>query len=777
MGASADEPFGVKLLRPDSLAGWDHGISPPVGWTITDGKLSGKADSTPLLSGFTAGDFELRFRWSVAGGGAWKVLLPQVPSGNGLELVLREGEHCGQLTNGNEELVPGGKVEPIADGMHTATIRRAGRKFSLAVDDKRLYEVDIQADRRFGLGLAVVEGEAALAGLRWKEPDGRAIFNGKDLAGWLCPGNLGAWKAENDELVLHPGGGNYIRTEKQFANFTLELEYKMKKGGNSGIAIRTPPGGWPSGDGMELQLDDHPGISRGSCFAIYGNMPPLARADKSEQYNHVVVKADGWMISVWCNGELIQQCNTLNHPELKHRYLTGWIGFQDHNAWIRIRNLRVLEAPDGRGLDAWYQPRNKLATGVMVDRLMNSERLSVADGITSGAVAKTITGDNPAEHVLAELTGPGAVVRVARSNDHGRLAFYFDGEDKPRVECNPGDLWRAMPEITEDSNPVPTCLAYRKSLKVVLRDAKQAAYRFDFVTFPEEVEVETFRGLKLSQPRGWLEAAVYRSNRFRYNWAGPRENDPMPRLESERKTVGPGKTEQLIHVEDTGIVHWLRLNANARVLASNDLWLEVSIDGQSSPAISAPARYWFPGLIEGGNYRNFVLVSQNGKPTNVLAMPFADGIAISARNCGDQPIDGVSAEISVQHATDQTRDEITGRMRLRGVFQPAQDGTNELINQQGAGRWVALVYQEPEGEQTGIAQLAVDGKPADGWPADDLDAFLGRSGDFRAALSGRTGGLCWRYLLLAPVEFQESLVLKTNANKVGDRLVLFYLKE
>jgi len=45
-GASrADDGFGVNLLRPDCLAGWDYADPPPAGWTIADGRLSGTADS------------------------------------------------------------------------------------------------------------------------------------------------------------------------------------------------------------------------------------------------------------------------------------------------------------------------------------------------------------------------------------------------------------------------------------------------------------------------------------------------------------------------------------------------------------------------------------------------------------------------------------------------------------------------------------------------------------------------------------------------------------
>jgi hypothetical protein len=75
----------------------------------------------------------------------------------------------------------------------------------------------------------------------------------------------------------------------------------------------------------------------------------------------------------------------------------------------------------------------------------------------------------------------------------------------------------------------------------------------------------------------------------------------------------------------------------------------------------------------------------------------------------------------------------------------------------------------------------VDGQSRDGWSAADLDPFFGKPGEsnnFFRALSGRKAGLAWRYMLLEPVSFEHSLVLKPNpGDKLGSRLALFYLKK
>ena len=407
----AARPIDVPLLRPDSLAGWDHHPTPPRGWMIDGGRLSGTHDSTPLLSGWTLGEFELRLRWAVRDGGVLVFSLPEVPSTPGLALYLKEGARCGLLFNATEVLDAGSST-PASDGdSHTAVIRRGGGVFSLEVDGRRLYQVPLDSERRFGLMLSVKRGSADIEDLRLSEPLGEPIFNGHNLSGWWTPGDKSAWAAQNNELVLVGNGGDYLRSEKLYDNFTLSLEYKLAKGGNSGIGLRTARTAWPSGDGMELQLGDLPGVDGHHTMSIYRNVPPFARSDRPQQWNHVVVKADGRIITAWMNGELVQNVNTARQPELKHRHLKGWIGIQDHGAKIQVRNMYVLEAPDGLGLDAWYAPRPEPAGQIVLDRLMNSDRLSRDDALGSGVVTRSV--DDTGEHVLADcystswMTWPG----------------------------------------------------------------------------------------------------------------------------------------------------------------------------------------------------------------------------------------------------------------------------------------------------------------------------------------------------------------------------------
>ncbi len=396
-----------------------------------------------------------------------------------------------------------------------------------------------------------------------------------------------------------------------------------------------------SGDGFELQILDTPGLIKDSTMAIYRNVEPVARADKPAEWNSVVIKADGPMISAWMNGQLVQQADVAHHPELKHRHPEGWIGLQDHGSTIEFRDLRVLEAPAGQGLTAWFALRVATGPERVCDRLLNPETLSLSDGIAGGAVADSVAG--PDEQVLAELTGPGAVTQIC-SKAEGKLAFYFDGTAEPALEFPANHVPEDFPIVYEQPEPLVTCLPYAKSLKIVLRKAAQTNYRIEYVTFPADVPVTTFHPDRPVLPRGWLAAIDYRGHQ--YSYGTHREADPEPRVSGEVKSLAPGETAALVSATGKGIVQWPKLQGNVNLLASDDLWLEVRIDGEAQPAIAAPARYFFPSLMGGTNHENLLATFREGF-ASMLAMPYDDGITIRVRNAGSKPLKRVAGTLSL----------------------------------------------------------------------------------------------------------------------------------
>ncbi|MBY0232771.1 MAG: DUF1080 domain-containing protein, partial [Gemmataceae bacterium] len=94
-------------------------------------------------------------------------------------------------------------------------------------------------------------------------PDGfTSLFNGKDFSGWKAHGGkIDKWSVDTEAKTIHTGkgGGGWLMTEKEYGDFELRLEFKVPKGGNSGVALRSPMKGDPAYTGMEIQILDDKG--------------------------------------------------------------------------------------------------------------------------------------------------------------------------------------------------------------------------------------------------------------------------------------------------------------------------------------------------------------------------------------------------------------------------------------------------------------------------------------------------------------------------------------
>jgi len=174
-----------------------------------------------------------------------------------------------------------------------------------------------------------------------------SLFNGSDLSGWHVMGTP-AWKVENGVLVCTGGGGGWLRSEKQYQNFVLRLEFRVSKGGNSGIFIRSALEGNPAFTGMEAQILDDYGRqpTPHTTAAIYDAVAPTKNMSKpADEWNSVEIICSGPWVVVTMNGEEIVRVNMDEHPKLKERLRSGYIGLQNHGSHVEFRNIRIKELP------------------------------------------------------------------------------------------------------------------------------------------------------------------------------------------------------------------------------------------------------------------------------------------------------------------------------------------------------------------------------------------------------------------------------------------------
>ena len=99
--------------------------------------------------------------------------------------------------------------------------------------------------------------------------DPLALFNGKDLDGWVAEGvstyekdgkTLPVWSVKDGNLLCTGNGFGFLRYDRrEFADFVFHVEFRMAPGCNSGLGIRTGavrPGPVAGHAAVVLQLRD-----------------------------------------------------------------------------------------------------------------------------------------------------------------------------------------------------------------------------------------------------------------------------------------------------------------------------------------------------------------------------------------------------------------------------------------------------------------------------------------------------------------------------------------
>src|SRR5262245_18675387 len=191
----------------------------------------------------------------------------------------------------------------------------------------------------------------------------RLLFDGKTLDGWMTSsGTPSKTPVEDGCINPHRCGGYMMVPKETFENFVLSLDYKLTKGCNSGVFIRTSsltprPGKDVGFNGIEVAIDDAPGTGYHHSGALYDLAKPTKQTQEpTGKWNHLVVTCDGPKITVELNGELVTTANldefvkpNVRPDETAHKFdvaykdhpRKGYIGLQDHGAACWYKNIKV----------------------------------------------------------------------------------------------------------------------------------------------------------------------------------------------------------------------------------------------------------------------------------------------------------------------------------------------------------------------------------------------------------------------------------------------------
>lgn len=180
------------------------------------------------------------------------------------------------------------------------------------------------------------------------------LFDGHTLFGWKANSDLN-WSVNEGIISADAGSPGLLCTTTRFADYELRCDYKLAKGGNSGIFLRTPLKPTDPGvDCYELNMcDTHPAFGTAS---LVKRAKPEAPISGDGDWHSFHVRVDGPKVTVQFDGK-----PALEYTDATEKPLTtGFIGLQMNGGKIEFRNvyLKPLGSAslfDGQTLEGWRE--------------------------------------------------------------------------------------------------------------------------------------------------------------------------------------------------------------------------------------------------------------------------------------------------------------------------------------------------------------------------------------------------------------------------------------
>lgn len=197
--------------------------------------------------------------------------------------------------------------------------------------------------------------------LTWKP-----LFNGENLAGWEDVNTSPeTWRVEDSLLICTGLPIGVMRTDRQYENFILDIEWRhMEAGGNSGVFVWSEGTPFPEKrltKAIEVQMlelewaEQHQRTDAYVHGELFPTMdltavPDNPRGKRSKsiekrckgkgEWNHYVVVCVDGTVKLSVNGKFV---NGLSKSGRKK----GYICLEAEGAEIHFRNIRIMELPPG----------------------------------------------------------------------------------------------------------------------------------------------------------------------------------------------------------------------------------------------------------------------------------------------------------------------------------------------------------------------------------------------------------------------------------------------
>src|SRR5690606_34601876 len=196
------------------------------------------------------------------------------------------------------------------------------------------------------------------------------LFDGQSTSGWhtyLNQGNGGSWKVLNGELYIDTAArgdmGHSLVSDNEYENFHLKVDWKISKGGNSGIMFGVREDSKFEYDyytGPEMQvLDDvgfpHPITDKQKAGALYDLIAPETNsANPVGEWNTAEIIKNKDSLTLILNGnevvkttmwdenwkKMVAGAKFKEWPEFG-TFKSGKLSLQDHGSPVWFRNIKL----------------------------------------------------------------------------------------------------------------------------------------------------------------------------------------------------------------------------------------------------------------------------------------------------------------------------------------------------------------------------------------------------------------------------------------------------
>jgi hypothetical protein len=197
----------------------------------------------------------------------------------------------------------------------------------------------------------------------------KPLFNGKDLDGWVQRGGKAKYRVEDKQIVgtsVPNTSNSFLCTKRDYADFILELEFKVAPNLNSGVQVRSQcfeKGKTVEVNGKKIK------ISAGRVHGYQVEIDPSERAwsggiydegrrgwlndlksneaarkaFKQNEWNKFRIECRGDSIKTWLNGVAAADLKDSLTPSGFIALQVHAVGKENEPREVRFRNLRIKE--------------------------------------------------------------------------------------------------------------------------------------------------------------------------------------------------------------------------------------------------------------------------------------------------------------------------------------------------------------------------------------------------------------------------------------------------